>query len=161
MQGVYRVYNDKEGREVPELLTRSKPEDSNAHDLSNISPVSTNLLSERDDYRWHHPSCICGEEMNPEDSENALYNIKRQLGSVAIVQPLMNIYSVSGTVVAFYCNYYEGVALQASDYAWVDSLDAVKQTCGKHVAGTYGAKDHFSNGYMTYHEGLNFCGVIG
>jgi hypothetical protein len=152
LQGVYRAYYDKEGREVHELVAPLEPKDINARDLSDILPVSTNPLSKRGQRIY----CGCGFNMNENDCNIAVNNLENQFGGNGIVGPYLSWYAIAGSVVAFFCN-YSGDYYEISSSVYADILAAITDACGQYIAGSYGSPSTDGVGYMRYYDGLNFC----
>jgi hypothetical protein len=110
-------------------------------------------LSKRDDRVF----CGCGFNMNKGDCDAAVANLKDQFGSGNTVPADLSWYAISGSVVAFMCNYGGEGPQWMSSAGFAGALEFITQECGEYIAGSIGDTGIYSNGYMRYSDGLNFC----
>ncbi|KAM0236636.1 hypothetical protein ACHAP5_009322 [Fusarium lateritium] len=156
--GFYKVHLDAHRKEIHERVSSLKNEGTPA----DVSIAKRSLKEKRERYwsQW----CGCGIELNHDNCDDAVQDLKDQMGStVWFVGPRSAFYSIRGDAVAFSCNTGHLDALTSAD--WVtESADVVTDHCGWYVAGT-GRCDYVTfeanttdMGYMIWRDGVDFCG---
>ena len=136
------------------MVARFKPEDSNARDLSNISTIETNPLSKRQ----YQVYCGCGFTLDPTDCDAAVNMFTAWISKGIDVGPNVGIYAFSNSVIAFFCNSQNFGITSPPVSIFTSNLNTIKQSCGRYIAGSMGGPGDYSEGYMRYYDGLDFCG---
>ncbi|EEA19373.1 hypothetical protein TMatcc_009506 [Talaromyces marneffei ATCC 18224] len=193
--GSYRAYIDDLGREVHELVALPNSEelspdtvtkfvtDENA--LEKLIARTENVTSDRQalSKRYYNANdygfgvglldiwCGCGFNLDHGECDDAVQDLKNQVGSYAEIPFNMAWYSIRGNTVAFACTRPQGQSIQDygrpselnSDYLTI-SYAAITDFCGWYVAGTSLYTDLWEEGYnrpfvgyMQYHDGEDFC----
>jgi hypothetical protein len=157
--GFYKVHLNAKGQEIHERVSNFEAEATPAE----VSIVKRSLKEKRE--RHWETFCGCGIELNHDNCDDAVQDLKDQMGStVWLVAPHTAFYSIRGDAVAFSCNNGDvGDALTSGD--WVtEAAELVTRGCGWYIAGT--GKCLFITfdlnttdmGYMIWSDGVDFCG---
>lgn len=151
--GNYQIRRSATGAEVHSFL--SPP--TLRHRTTRLSSPEKQL-AKRDS--WGKTWCQCGSELNHDDTDAAVGDLKSQVTTDSIfIEPASAYYSVRGGVVAFVCNQDHDSYLNAWTDLVTEATEQISNTCGQYITGSQGGLYDFAIGYMANSEGLDFCGA--
>jgi hypothetical protein len=151
--GVYQVLIRDDGTEehtkIADITARSSTE-------APTTPLAK-ILQSRQDYitTW----CGCGFNMNTNNCDAAVADMRNQLGGSSTVRARLSYYSIRGAVVAFACN-RSGSDQKMDGQTYGQALSIITNRCGRYIAGSVSVTgSNFILGYMRYSSGTDFCGT--
>lgn len=149
VDGFYRAWVDTDGTEHQELVTEALP----AGESKRSYPAVLSSVQKRD----NDIHCGCGRRLAGGDCDNAVTDLRGQLGSGASITGHTAYYAIRGDVVVFVCNPSAYTATISGNDA-ANAFAHITRECGYYIAGT---ESHETNiGYMLkYENGGNFCGA--
>ncbi|SPJ75684.1 uncharacterized protein FTOL_05415 [Fusarium torulosum] len=157
--GFYKVHLNAQGQEIHQRVSNFETEATPAE----VSIVKRTRIEKREPLwsRW----CGCGNELNHGNCDDAVQDLKDQMGStVWVIGPQAAFYSIRGDAVAFSCNTRDDVdALTTADWVTM-AAEVATYYCGWYIAGTgqwNWIDPNFNStvmGYMIWGDGVDFCG---
>ncbi|KAH7123524.1 hypothetical protein B0J11DRAFT_506596 [Dendryphion nanum] len=151
--GVYTVTYDAEGRAIHTLIgSPVNHTEGSPNPLVSRSPNKLSLLARQAD------AVHCGGyDLNRPNTDNAVEALKNQCSPGAIGGNL-NFYSISGSTVAYVCN-YNGAAVACTRNEIGESADRITGVCGSYRAGWRNLVRDGRNIQIGYENtGSKFCG---
>lgn len=147
--GVYAVYTDASGNEVHKRLSDG---------VSIEKPSKRSSLEARAE-NWV-TACGCGIELNHAYTDDAVQDLKNQVGPDGLNQKDKHYFSIRGDVVAFSCLQDPWWTVTGPNYL-TGAFAEITKKCGWYIAGTTqrepeGAEPAVA-GYMRWSPGLDFC----
>lgn len=156
--GFYKVHRHAQGQEIHERVSNFETEATPAE----VSVAKQSRIEKREShwFTW----CGCGIELNHGNCDDAVQDLKDQMGSTFwVVGPQTAFYSIRGDAVAFSCNNADGDALTSADWM-TQAAEVVTRSCGWYIAGTgqwawiTPGANSTDMGYMIWRDGVDFCG---
>jgi len=178
--GVYHTYTDERGLEFHTQLSQAIKDDNiplrswthepHSPNSTAISPAFNPMLSKRDKsdcgdtgvgFTW----CGCSFPVNHNDCDQAVADLKNQVGPAGIVPAVGHAYySIRGSVVAFECaSTKTEVGKSLTIQGITNAAGWITNKCGWYIAGTFYpysgglTVEGYGVGYMQYTSGLDFC----
>ncbi|KAH8884741.1 hypothetical protein GQ53DRAFT_751671 [Thozetella sp. PMI_491] len=155
--GVFRAYYDENGVEVHEELTPDMLVTEIPANVTFLASSKVPSLDKRATSGTDQVYCGCGFDMNHQNCDDAVQNMKDQTGGGVAIPPRQSYYAIRGAVVDFACNYQSDYSL----WVWADQIGdiaaRITNSCGWYIAGSVG-EAAYGVGYMRYSTGLDFCG---